>query len=150
MDNTSKTVIVTAISLPIALILLFLMVLGVDSALSCATPLANSATGVSGSTGQTVAGLSEQQLQLARNGVAIGKQRGMAQNMIIAELAAQATESTFRNLANPTVPESLNYSNDGLGYNYDSVGPHQMRASVWGSVGIATLMNPIYQINWSR
>lgn len=151
--DTSKTVIATAISLPVALILLLLllmMVVGVDSSRSCATPLANSAAGVSGSssTGRTVAGLSEQQLQLARNGVAIGKQRGMAQNMILAELAAAATESTFRNLANPTVPESLNYSNDGLGYDHDSVGPHQMRASVWGSVGVATLMNPIYQINW--
>lgn len=111
-------------------------------------PLANSAAGVSGATGQSVAGLSERQLQLARNGVAIGKQRGMTQNIIIAELAAAATESTFRNLANPAVPESLNYSNDGLGYDHDSVGPHQMRASVWRSVGIATLMNPIYQINW--
>ncbi|WP_327100319.1 C40 family peptidase [Nocardia vinacea] len=146
--DTSKTVIATAISLPIAFIILLLIVVGVDSARSCAAPLANSAAGVRGATGQSVAGLSERQLQLARNGVAIGKQRGMTQNMIIAELAAAATESTFRNLANPAVPESLNYSNDGLGYDHDSVGPHQMRASVWGSVGIATLMNPIYQINW--
>ncbi|MEU7765051.1 C40 family peptidase [Nocardia sp. NPDC049190] len=87
-------------------------------------------------------------MQLARNGVAIGKQRRMRQSVIIAELAAQATESTFRNLANPAVPQSLNYINDGLGYDHDSLGPHQMRASVWGSVGIATLMDPIYQINW--
>lgn len=148
MDTSSNAVIATAISLPIALILLLLMVVGVDSARSCASPLANSAAGVSGATGQRVAGLSERQLQLARNGVAIGKQRGMTQNMIIAELAAAATESSFRNLANPAVPESLNYRNDGLGYDHDSVGPHQMRASVWGSVGVATLMNPIYQINW--
>ncbi|MFI6779204.1 C40 family peptidase [Nocardia sp. NPDC050412] len=146
--ETSKTVIATAISLPIALIILLLIVVGVDSARSCAAPLANSAAGVSGATGQSVAGLSERQLQLARNGVAIGKQRGMTQNIIIAELIAAATESTFRNLANPAVPESLTYSNDGLGYDHDSLGPHQMRASVWGSVGIATLMNPIYQINW--
>ncbi|WP_245721049.1 C40 family peptidase [Nocardia pseudovaccinii] len=146
--DTSKTVIATAISLPIALILLLLMVVGVDSARSCAAPLANSAAAISGATGTSVVGLSERQLQLARNGVVIGKQRGMSQNMIIAELAAAATESTFRNLANPAVPESLNYSNDGLGYDHDSLGPHQMRASVWGSVGIATLMNPIYQINW--
>ncbi|WP_433194562.1 C40 family peptidase [Nocardia sp. CA-107356] len=146
--NSSKTIIATAISLPIALIILLLIVVGLDSARSCAAPLANSAVGVSGATGQSVAGLSEPQLQLARNGVAIGKQRGMTQNIIIAELAAAATESTFRNLANPAVPESLNYRNDGLGYDHDSLGPHQMRASVWGSVGVAALMNPIYQINW--
>ncbi|MBF6331814.1 C40 family peptidase [Nocardia transvalensis] len=92
--------------------------------------------------------MSERQLQLARNGVAIGKQRAQPESVIIAELAAQATESTFRNLANPAVPESLRYSNDGLGYDHDSLGPHQMRASVWGAAGIGALMTPIYQINW--
>ncbi|MGY1898403.1 C40 family peptidase [Nocardia gipuzkoensis] len=149
MDTPTKTVTATALGLPVALLLLLLVLLGVDQTTSCATPMwAGAAGGVSGPTGQTVAGLSESQLQLARNGVAIGKQRGMPENVIIAELAAQATESSFRNLANPAVPESLNYSNDGLGYDHDSVGPHQMRATVWGSVGIAKLMDPIYQINW--
>ncbi|MGW5217379.1 C40 family peptidase [Nocardia sp. NPDC004085] len=149
MDTASKTVTATALGLPVALLLLILVILGVEQATSCSAPLsAGAAGGASGPTGHTVAGLSEAQLQLARNGVAIGRQRGMPQNVILAELAAQATESSFRNLANPAVPESLNYSNDGLGYDHDSVGPHQMRASVWGSVGIATLMDPIYQINW--
>jgi cell wall-associated NlpC family hydrolase len=149
MDTASKTVTATALGLPIALLLLILVILGAERTSSCAAPLsARAAGGVSGPTGQTVAGLSESQLQLARNGVAIGKQRGMPQNVIVAELAAQATESTFRNLANPAVPESLNYANDGLGFDHDSVGPHQIRASVWGSVGIAKLMDPIYQINW--
>ncbi|WP_245562823.1 C40 family peptidase [Nocardia araoensis] len=146
MDTASKTVTATALGLPVALLLLILVILGAEQATSCSTPL--SAGAASGPTGRTLAGLSEAQLQLARNGVAIGRQRGMPQNVILAELAAQATESSFRNLANPVVPQSLNYSNDGLGYDHDSVGPHQMRASVWGSVGIATLMDPIYQINW--
>ncbi|WP_433709703.1 C40 family peptidase [Nocardia sp. CA-084685] len=144
----SKTVVAIAISQPVALILLLLMVMSVDSVRSCATPLVNSVASVSGSTGQSIVGLSERQLQLARNGVAIGKQRRMPENVIIAELAAQATESAFRNLANPSVPESLNYANDGVGFDHDSVGPHQMRTSVWGAVGIATLMDPLYQINW--
>ncbi|WP_280366274.1 hypothetical protein [Nocardia abscessus] len=149
MDTASKTVTATALGLPIALLLLILVILGVEQTSSCAAPLsAGAAGGVSGPTGRTVAGLSESQLQLARNGVAIGKQRGMPQNVIIAELASQATESTFRNLANPAVPESLYHANDGLGFDHDSVGPHQMRASVWGSVGIAKLMDTIYQINW--
>ncbi|WP_245720946.1 C40 family peptidase [Nocardia pseudovaccinii] len=95
-----------------------------------------------------MAGLNEAKLKLARNGVAIGKQRQMPDSVIVAELAAQATESTFRNLANSSVPESLSYSNDGVGHDHDSVGPHQMRVSVWGSVGIARLMDPTYQINW--
>ncbi|MGO4644048.1 C40 family peptidase [Nocardia sp. 2YAB30] len=149
MDISSRVVVATALGLPVALILLLLVIIGADPALTCASLLsAHGVTGVGGPTEQSVAGLSERQLQLARNGVAIGKQRRMRESVIIAELAAQATESTFRNLANPAVPESLNYSNDGLGYDHDSVGPHQMRASIWGSVGIATLMDPIYQINW--
>ncbi|MFF3224085.1 C40 family peptidase [Nocardia suismassiliense] len=149
MDTSAKTVTATAAGLPVALLLLLLVVVGADSGLSCAAPLsAGSAPGVSGPTGQTVAGLSERQLQLARNGVAIGLQRRMPESVIIAELAAQATESTFRNLANPAVPESLRYTNDGLGYDHDSVGPHQIRFSIHGSVGIARLMDPIFQINW--
>ncbi len=131
------------------MLLLLLVVVGADPALSCATPLsAGSASGVSGPTGQSLAGLNERQLQLARNGVAIGLQRGMSESVIIAELAAQATESTFRNLANPAVPDSLRYTNDGLGYDHDSVGPHQIRFSIHGSFGIARLMDPIFQINW--
>ncbi|MEU2032577.1 C40 family peptidase [Nocardia amamiensis] len=149
MDTSSRAVTATALGLPVALLLLLLVIIGADPALSCASPLSTgAAAGVGGQTGISVAGLSERQLQLARNGVAIGKQRGMGESVIIAELAAQATESTFRNLANPAVPESLHYANDGLGYDHDSVGPHQMRASVWGSVGIAALMDPVYQINW--
>ncbi|MFI6213338.1 C40 family peptidase [Nocardia brasiliensis] len=149
MDPSSKVVAATALSVPMALLLLLLVILGVDPAMSCGTALsAGNAAGVSGPTGQSVAGLTERQLQLARNGVAIGLQRRMGESVIIAELAAQATESTFRNLANPVVPESLRYNNDGLGYDHDSVGPHQMRASVWGAVGIERLMDPVYQINW--
>ncbi|SUE28925.1 M23 family peptidase [Nocardia farcinica] len=149
MHAPSRTVAATALGLPVALLLVLLVAIAADPKLTCTTPLsAVTATGVDGPTGQTVAGLSEAQLQLARNGVAIGRQRGMPEPVIIAELAAQATESTFRNLANPAVPQSLNYPNDGLGFDHDSVGPHQMRASIWGAVGIATLMDPIYQINW--
>ncbi|WP_433678330.1 C40 family peptidase [Nocardia sp. CA-119907] len=149
MDTSSRAVAATALGLPVALLLLLLLIIGADPALTCTSPLAaGGAAEAGGTTGQSVAGLSQRQLQLARNGVVIGKQRGMSESVIIAELAAQATESGFRNLANPSVPESLNYANDGLGYDHDSVGPHQMRASVWGGVGIGKLMDPVYQINW--
>lgn len=147
MSPMSKAGPATAISIPILLILLLLVAVGVDERSSCATPVPAGAV-VDGPTGQTVAGMSEPQLRLARDGVAIGKQRRMPESVIVAELAAQATESSFRNLANPSVPESLSYANDGLGHDHDSVGPHQLRASIWGSVGIATLMDPVYQINW--
>ncbi|MGN2636492.1 C40 family peptidase [Nocardia takedensis] len=143
--NTSAKAIAAATSfLLVALLALILGVIAGDPRASCAIP----ATAGGGPTGQTVAGLSEAQLRLARDGVVIGKRRGMPESVIIAELAAQATESSFRNLANPAVPDSLGYGNDGLGYDHDSVGPHQMRASVWGAVGIASLMDPVYQINW--
>ncbi|MCM6774424.1 C40 family peptidase [Nocardia sp. CDC159] len=124
---------------------LLIVVLGSDQSPSCTL---SAAAGADYSTGVSVAGLTERQLQLSRNGVVIGKQRRQPESVIISELAAQATESTFRNLANPAVPESLGYANDGLGYDHDSVGPHQMRASVWGTVGIGALMTPTYQINW--
>ncbi|WP_327097018.1 C40 family peptidase [Nocardia vinacea] len=147
--DSSKTTAMVAISLPVALLLMLLIVVGAAPGTSCAATLTPDTTGgASASTGTSVAGLNQAQLRLARNGVAIGKQRRMPQSVIVAELAAQATESTFRNLANSSVPESLSYSNDGVGHDHDSVGPHQMRVSVWGSAGIAQLMNPVYQINW--
>ncbi|MFE9328232.1 C40 family peptidase [Nocardia sp. NPDC052278] len=147
--NSSKTLAAVAMSLPVALILMLLIFVGADPATSCAATVApSSAGGEAGSGKAGVAGLNEAQLKLARNGVAIGKQRQVPESVIVAELAAQATESTFRNLANSSVPESLSYSNDGVGHDHDSVGPHQMRVSLWGSVGIARLMDPTYQINW--
>ncbi|MFI7194421.1 C40 family peptidase [Nocardia nova] len=143
---SSRTLLAGIVSLPIALILFLALLVGIQPADSCATDVL--AGGVAGSTGQSLAGLNERQLELARNGVAIGKQRQAAQSVIIAELAAMITESTLRNLANSNVPESLSYPNDGVGADHDSLGPHQMRVSVWGSAGIATLMNAIYQMNW--
>lgn len=144
--TSSKSTIAVAVSLA-AVALFLLLFVGMDHRSTCGSTLSGTRS-VAGDTGQTVAGLSEAQLRLARDGVVIGKQRRMPESAIIAELAAQATESSFRNLANPAVPESMSHANDGLGHNHDSLGPHQLRASVWGSVGIATLMDPTYQISW--
>lgn len=146
MDAT-RTVAATTIVFPVAVLLLLILLVALEEPVTCAAAPA-AAAGMGGPTGASVAGLSESQLRLARDGVVIGIRRGMPETVIVAELAAQATESSFRNLANATVPESLNYANDGVGADHDSVGPHQMRVSVWGEVGIATLMNPTYQINW--
>ncbi|MGW5440549.1 C40 family peptidase [Nocardia asteroides] len=151
MEPTSTRTVVALCGVPITvLFVLILVALGSDNTKrSCAAGLGSDhRSGTNGETDMVIAGLSEAQLSLARNGVVIGKQRGMPEPVIVAELAAQATESSFRNLANSNVPESLGYSNDGVGSNYDSVGPHQIRVSVHGSVGLATLMDPIYQINW--
>ncbi|MFD4407569.1 C40 family peptidase [Nocardia sp. NPDC058499] len=145
MDAT-KTWAVAGIGIPATVLLLLILVVAVDDPVSCAA--APAAAGTDGATGVTVAGLSESQLRLARDGVVIGVRRGMPESVIVAELAAQATESSFRNLANSNVLESLRYANDGVGADHDSVGPHQLRVSVWGEVGIARLMDPVYQINW--
>jgi hypothetical protein len=42
-------------------------------------------------------------------------------------------ETDWRNLANASVPESLNYPNDGQGKDKDSVGLYQQRARWWGT-----------------
>ncbi|ATL72548.1 peptidase M23 (plasmid) [Nocardia terpenica] len=66
----------------------------------------------------------------------------------MAALLAAAQESGFKNWANSNVPESLSYPHDAVGSDYDSLGPWQMRASVWGKDGIGALMDPAYQVNW--
>ncbi|MGW5569864.1 C40 family peptidase [Nocardia thailandica] len=138
----------TILGLPlVVLLILILVALGSETPTDCTTGTGHSA-GVNGETGVSVAGLSEAQLALARNGVVIGKQRGMPESVILAELAAQATESSFRNLASSNVPASLGYANDGVGSNYDSVGPHQIRVSVHSDLALADLMDPVFQINW--
>ncbi|QIS08800.1 C40 family peptidase [Nocardia arthritidis] len=144
MDK-SKSIVAAVIAAPMLLFAVVIVIVVTVSGGSCGAAIPE---GVSGSTGVEFDGFTESQLKLARDGVAIGKQRGEAENTIIAELAAQATESGFRNLANVNVPDSLPFPNDGIGADHDSVGPHQLRVLVWGAVGMAALMNPTYQINW--
>ncbi|WP_245568131.1 C40 family peptidase [Nocardia jiangxiensis] len=143
MNNSTKILASVAV-IPLLLTVILLAAIGSSTGSSCAAL----PDGVGGPTGKSLAGLNDGQLRLARDGVLIGKQRHEPVGTILAELAAQATESGFRNLANPAVPESLNYPHDGTGEDYDSVGPHQMRAGIWGSVGMAQLMRPQYQITW--
>ncbi|SUA40700.1 Peptidoglycan endopeptidase RipA precursor [Nocardia africana] len=95
-----------------------------------------------------VDGYSPQQLQIAQVAVAVGEQHGAAPNVIVAALMAAMQESSLRNLSNDAVEGSSGYAHDGVGGDHDSVGPWQMRASVWGGAGIDQLMNPAYQANW--
>ncbi|MEV3965888.1 C40 family peptidase [Nocardia sp. NPDC050193] len=148
MNSSSPATFGAAVATVVGVLLLLVLLGSAEPSPSCAAAFPSAGSGGAASTGQGVQGLSDAQLRLARDGVAIGLQRGMPEKVIVAELAAQATESSFRNLANSTVPESLRYANDGIAADHDSVGPHQMRVSIWGDVGIATLMNPTYQINW--
>jgi hypothetical protein len=52
-------------------------------------------------------------------------------------------ESNLYNLASGAVPESMNHPNQGVGWDHDSLGLFQQRASMgWGAV--ADLMRPAY------
>lgn len=49
-------------------------------------------------------------------------------------VATALVESNLRMLANPAVPESMNFPHDGVGTDHDSVGLFQQRSSGWGTV----------------
>ncbi|RJO77650.1 peptidoglycan endopeptidase [Nocardia panacis] len=95
-----------------------------------------------------VDGYSPAQVAIARLAISIGHQRGIDEHGITAAMMAAAAESGFRNYANINVPESLRYDHDAVGSDYDSVGPWQLRASVWGAMGMAQLMDPAQQATW--
>ncbi|MBX7266811.1 M23 family metallopeptidase [Micromonospora sp. Llam7] len=65
--------------------------------------------------------------------VAVGRQRQVPARGHVITLAAAMQESTLRNLANATVPESLALPHEGIGRDHDSVGLFQQRPG-WGTV----------------
>ena len=70
-----------------------------------------------------------------------GNAAGVGQTGQIAALMTALQESTLRNLANPTVGESMGLPHDGEGADHDSVGLFQQRPSMnWGTV--KELMDP--------
>lgn len=93
--------------------------------------------------GQLLYVLTPRQGSVARAYIAVGKQLGVpASGQIIAIMMA-LQESSLRVLANPAVPDSLIFPNDGIGRDHDSVGSAQQRpAAGWGTV--AELMDPHY------
>jgi hypothetical protein len=81
-----------------------------------------------------------QQMHNAKQMVNAGLNRGdVSRRDIQIMLMTGMQESSLRRLANPEVPESLEFDNDGVGHDHDSVGPLQQRQS-WGST--ADLMDP--------
>ncbi|HEX8626892.1 MAG TPA: hypothetical protein VF755_01815 [Catenuloplanes sp.] len=90
-----------------------------------------------------IQGLSTAQAANAALIVEVGRQRGLPRRGQIVAIATAMQESSLRNLANPTVPESLKHTNQGTGTDFDSVGVFQQRPSQgWGSV--EQLMSPRY------
>ncbi|HEY1178988.1 MAG TPA: hypothetical protein VGF17_22775 [Phytomonospora sp.] len=90
-----------------------------------------------------VAGLTEQQMENARTIIEVGKRMGISEQGQEIALATAMQESNLRNLANSTMPDSLELPNEGTGKDHDSVGLFQQRPSAgWGT--IAECMNTEY------
>lgn len=83
--------------------------------------------------------LDAQQMKNAKEIVNTGLRMGASRDDIQIALMTAMAESNIRRLANPSVPESLQIENDGVGYDHDSTGPFQQRQS-WGAT--ADLMDP--------
>jgi len=137
----------------LTVVLLIVIMISGDTIAGCAVPapMGQGLTGKPGSSAPvSLAGYNTAQLTLARDIVAVGEQRRIPETGITAALMAATTESGLRNYANSGVPESLSYPNDAIGSDHDSVGPFQLRASVWAGRlgGMGGLMDPHRQIGW--
>lgn len=111
------------------------------------TATASAGTGLlSGSlcaTSGPINGLSEAAAANARIVAATASRRGGRQAAMIAVMTGLA-ESGLLVLANPKVPSGSRYASQGVGYDHDSVGIFQQRAS-WGSA--AQRMDPVVSTN---
>jgi hypothetical protein len=88
-----------------------------------------------------VAGLTVAQMDNAVAIIEMGKSLGVPERAHVIAMVTALQESNLRTLANPAVPASLALPNQGMGYDYDSVGIFQQRASMgWGPV--SQLMSP--------
>lgn len=90
-----------------------------------------------------VAGLTQAQMDNAATIVRVGREMGLPRKALIIAVATAMQESNLYNLASGVLPESMNYPNQGTGWDHDSVGLFQQRPSTgWGA--IADLMRPAY------
>ncbi|MFF5227705.1 hypothetical protein [Dactylosporangium sp. NPDC000521] len=86
-----------------------------------------------------VGGLTQAEMNNAVAIIDVARQLSLPRRAAVVGIATALQESHLRNLANPNVPQSLQHPNEGVGYDYDSVGLFQQRPS-WGSVD--QLMDP--------
>ncbi|WP_433207507.1 hypothetical protein ACQP00_41495 [Dactylosporangium sp. CS-047395] len=86
-----------------------------------------------------VGGLSRAEMDNAIAIVDVAKRERLPKRAVIVALATALQESHLRNLANGNLPASLDHPNQGVGYDYDSVGLFQQRPN-WGSID--QLMDP--------
>ncbi|MFC8521353.1 MULTISPECIES: C40 family peptidase [Micrococcaceae] len=79
--------------------------------------------------------LTPRQESVARTYIAVGQQLGIPRSGQIIAIMMALQESSLRMLANPSVPASVQFPNDGVGRDHDSIGSAQQRpAAGWGTV----------------
>jgi hypothetical protein len=87
-----------------------------------------------------VTGLNQAQMNNAAVIVQVAQKRDLPRRAMLVAMMTGLQESSLRNLANTTVPASLELPNEGSGDDFDSIGVFQQRPSQgWGTV--AELMN---------
>jgi len=90
-----------------------------------------------------VGGLSQTQMNNAKQIVVAAQEMGLPKRAMVIAIATALQESRLHNLASTRIPESYSYTQEGEGSDHDSVGLFQQRPSAgWGSV--AECMNPNY------
>ncbi|MDG6102956.1 hypothetical protein Daura_40405 [Dactylosporangium aurantiacum] len=103
------------------------------------TPAAEPAASPSPSVPAPVGGLTQAEMNNAVAIIDVARQLNLPRRAAVVGIATALQESHLRNLANPNLPQSLQRPNEGVGYDYDSVGLFQQRPS-WGTVD--QLMDP--------
>jgi hypothetical protein len=95
---------------------------------------------------EPIPGLNQKQMNNAAVIVRVAQERKLPRRAMLIALMTGLQESSLRNLANTTIPASLDRPNEGEGDDFDSLGVFQQRPSQgWGSV--SELMNPRYAAN---
>ncbi|MFF3856263.1 peptidase M23 [Micromonospora sp. NPDC002575] len=90
-----------------------------------------------------VAGLTRAQMANAKVIVRTGRELGFPRRGLVIAVATAMQESNLYNVASGVLPESQDYPHEGIGWDHDSVGLFQQRASSgWGEVG--QLMDPAF------
>jgi hypothetical protein len=91
------------------------------------------------------AGIDEKQLAHAVTIVETGQEMGLPRRAYVVAIATAMQESRLAVLANVNVPGSFDFKpRDGYGYDHDSVGIFQQRASLYCSNDLKFCMDPRY------
>ncbi|CAM3319585.1 hypothetical protein [Stackebrandtia soli] len=89
---------------------------------------------------EPIPGFNAAQMANAVSIIEAGEALGISERGQAIAIATALQESTLRNLANDSVPASLDIPNEGVGSDHDSVGLFQQRSRWWGP--IEELMDP--------